>query len=79
MAHFHHLRSAGEEILICLSEYVDGLSVCRLAAIDGVGGDTGVTYLPRHHPSPSFFFYSNKNNLVQLEQTLQLKLNVAAQ
>ncbi len=46
----------------------------RLAAIDGVGGDTGVKPQHRlrhlHRPSPSFdFFYSNKNHLVQLEDT----------
>ncbi len=49
----------------------------RLAAIDTVGGDTGVKpqhwlrHLPTVAPSPpSFrFFYSNKNNLVQLEDT----------
>ncbi len=50
----------------------------RLAAIDGVGGDTGVKpqHRLRHLPTaaPSlivifFFFYSNKNHLVQLEDT----------
>ncbi len=49
----------------------------KLAAIDGVGGDTGVktqhryvTCPPRHRPPPSFrFFYSNTNNSVKLEDT----------
>ncbi len=48
--------------------------ISRLAATDGVGGDTGVKpqhqlrnlpTVPHHHSD--FFFYSNKNNLVQLE------------
>ncbi len=52
--------------------------VSRLAAIDGVGGDTGVkpqhryvTCPLRHRPTLSFrfFFYSNKNYFVQLEDT----------
>ncbi len=43
-------------------------------AVDCVGDDTGVKPQHRlhhlHRPSPSFrFFYSNKNNLVQLEDT----------
>ncbi len=46
-------------------------SLTRLAAIDGVGGDTGVK--PQHrlrHLHRHFdFFYSNKNHLVQLENT----------
>ncbi len=49
----------------------------RLAAIDGVGGDTGVkpqhryvTCPPRHHPPPLLrFFYSNTNYFVKLEDT----------
>ncbi len=46
-----------------------------LAAIDGVGGDTGVKpqhrlrHFPTAAPSLWFFFYSNKNHLVQLEDT----------
>ncbi len=55
--------------------------------IDGVGGDTGVKsqHQLRHLPTGTiphhrffFFFYSNTNHLVQLED-LQLKLNAAAQ
>ncbi len=50
----------------------------RLVAIEGVGRDTGVKsqhrlrHLPTVAPSPTivfFYFYSNTNNLVQLEDT----------
>ncbi len=53
----------------------------RLAAIDGVSGDTGVKpqhWLPLAHrgtiPHRHFllFFYSNKNHLIQLENRLVL-------
>ncbi len=51
---------------------------CSLATIDGDDGYTGVkpqhryvTCSPWHRPPPlfRFFFYSNKNNFVQLEDT----------
>ncbi len=42
----------------------------RLAAIDDVGGDTGVKPQHRYGTIPRLdFFYSNKNNLVQLEDS----------
>ncbi len=42
----------------------------RLAAIDDVGGDTGVKPQHRYGTIPRLdFFYSNKNYLVQLEDT----------
>ncbi len=50
--------------------------VCiRLAAIDCVGGDTSVKaqnrlrHFPTAAPFPTVVFYSNTNNLVQLEDT----------
>ncbi len=70
-------------VCVCVQECeCVGVRVCvcvcvRLAAIDGDDGYTGVkpqhryvTCPPWHRPTPSFrFFYSNKNNLVQLEDT----------
>ncbi len=71
-----HTRS-----VINVNRLIEKKLMCvRLAAIDGVGGNTGVKpqhplrHLPTASLAPSLtiiliFFYSNKNHLVQLEDT----------